>query len=107
MLTGKIGKWDQFASNKQKFGVEASFDENVYTSRLNKEELCMKMIQHAEQLAKEIEGSSMLSGNIHMEEERGKVVEGDYDEEDLYSGVLGKTEQVLTLLHIVIKRKMN
>jgi len=40
MLTGKIGKWDQFASNKQcKFGVEASFDENVYTSRLNKEEL--------------------------------------------------------------------
>jgi PAB1-binding protein PBP1 len=42
-----------------------------------------------------------------MEEERGKVVEGDYDEEDLYSGVLGKTEQVLTLLHIVIKRKMN
>ena len=53
----------------------------------------MKMIQHAEQLAKEIEGSSMLSGNIHMEEEREKVVEGDYDEEDLYSGVLGKTEQ--------------
>ena len=40
MLTGKIGKWDQFASNKQcKFGVEASFDENVYTSRLNKVEL--------------------------------------------------------------------
>ena len=40
MLTGKIGKWDQFASNKQcKSGVEASFDENVYTSRLNKEEL--------------------------------------------------------------------
>jgi len=67
----------------------------------------MNKIQHAEQLAKEIEGSSMLSGNIHMEEERGKVVEGDYDEEDLYSGVLGKTEQVLTLLHIVIKRKMN
>ena len=93
MLTGKIGKWDQFAANKQKFDVEASFDENVYTSRLNKEELCMKKIQHAEQLAKEIEGSSMLSGNIHMEEERGKVVEGDYDEEDLYSGVLGKTEQ--------------
>ena len=56
----------------------------------------MNKIQHAEQLAKEIEGSSMLSGNIHMEEERGKVVEGDYDEEDLYSGVLGKTEQVLT-----------
>ena len=53
----------------------------------------MKKIQHAEQLAKEIEGSSMLSGNIHMEEERGKVMEGDYDEEDLYSGVLGKTEQ--------------
>jgi len=39
MLTGKIGKWDQFASNKQRFDVEASFDENVYTSRLNKEEL--------------------------------------------------------------------
>jgi len=39
MLTGKIGKWDQFAANKQKFDVEASFDENVYTSRLNKEEL--------------------------------------------------------------------
>jgi PAB1-binding protein PBP1 len=39
MLTGKIGKWNQFASNKQKLDVEDSFDENVYTSRLNKEEL--------------------------------------------------------------------
>ena len=91
-LSGKIGKWDQFAANKQKFGVEGSYDENLYTTRLDKEALDASKIKRAEQLAKEIESSSMLSGNIHMEEERGKVMEGDYDEEDLYSGVLGKNE---------------
>ena len=29
-----------------------------------------------------------MSSNFHVAEERGQKVEGDFDEEDLYSGVL-------------------
>ena len=44
-------------------------------------------MDRAERLAKEIEGTA--SRNIHVQEERGQVSEqdGDWDEEDKYSGV--------------------
>jgi PAB1-binding protein PBP1 len=29
-------RWDQFEVNKRKFGVESTFDENLYTTRLDK-----------------------------------------------------------------------
>ena len=34
-LNGSIGNWDQFASNEKKFGVKATFDENLYTTKLD------------------------------------------------------------------------
>jgi len=92
-LSGKIGKWDQFAANKEKFGIEGDFDETVYTTALDKDSLDQDKIRRAEQVAKEIEKSSSLSNNIHVREERNQVVQGDYDEEDLYSGVLGKNKE--------------
>ena len=33
---GPDGKWDQFAANEKLFGVRTSFDENLYTTRLDK-----------------------------------------------------------------------
>jgi len=87
-LKGSIGKWDQFKANEELFNVNASFDENLYTTELDKTQIDQRKIAEAERIAKEIEGTA--STNIHIAEERGQAVETDYDEEDRYSGVLTK-----------------
>ena len=85
-LKGNIGEWDQFSENEKLFNVKGSYDEEVYTTSLDKKSLDASQIERAEKMAKEIEGSS--TANIHIAEERGHKIEGDYDEEDLYSGVI-------------------
>lgn len=85
-LGGKIGEWDQFSANEKQFGVKASFDENLYTTSLDKSAVDKKQKYQAERLAREIEGTTTT--NMHLAEERGQAIEGDYDEEDRYSGVL-------------------
>ena len=87
-LKGSIGKWDQFKANEELFNVNASFDENLYTTELDKSQMDARKIAEAERIAREIESST--SNNIHIAEERGHAVETDYDEEDRYSGVLTK-----------------
>ncbi len=87
-LKGSIGGWDQFKANQQLFNVNASFDENLYTTELDKSQIDSTKIAEAERIAREIE--STTSSNIHVAEERGHAVETDYDEEDRYSGVLTK-----------------
>ena len=87
------GAWDQFQANKERFGVDAHFDENEYTTRLNTSDPKYKeRLKTAEKLAKEIEAQS--SSNIHLSEERGQKTELDdlVDEEDKYSGVLREKE---------------
>jgi PAB1-binding protein PBP1 len=85
-LKGSIGKWDQFKANEELFNVNASFDENLYTTQLDKSQIDARKIAEAERIAREIENTT--STNIHIAEERGHAVETDYDEEDRYSGVL-------------------
>jgi PAB1-binding protein PBP1 len=87
-LKGSIGKWDQFKANEELFNVNASFDENLYTTELDKTQIDARKIAEAERIAREIETTT--STNIHIAEERGHSVETDYDEEDRYSGVLTK-----------------
>lgn len=87
-LQGSIGQWDQFRANQELFNVNASFDENLYTTELDKSQIDKRKIAEAERIAREIENTA--STNIHIAEERGHVVETDYDEEDRYSGVLTK-----------------
>jgi hypothetical protein len=87
-LGGNIGEWDQFRANEQLFNVSASYDENLYTTKLDKSRFDSRKIAEAERLAREIEGTA--SSNFHVAEERGHKLEGDYDEEDRYSGVLTK-----------------
>ena len=84
----RTGDWEQFAANETKFGVKTTFYENLYTTKLNNNVISEEDRRRAEKLAKEINSSSNLAGNMHVMEERGFKVEGDYDEEDLYSGVL-------------------
>lgn len=91
-LKGSIGQWDQFSENEKLFSVKASFDEDVYTTSLDKKSLDASQIEKAERMAKEIEGA--VSSNIHIAEERGHKIESDFDEEDLYSGVLRKDGKI-------------
>lgn len=100
-LSGAIGEWDQFQANEKQFGVTASFDENLYTISLDKNNMDKKKQYEAERLAREIEGQ--VSSNMHVAEERGQAVEGDYDEEDLYSGVLVTDKQSKERTKLVVK----
>jgi hypothetical protein len=89
-LKGSIDGWDQFKANEELFNVKGSYDENLYTTALDKTQMTFKKIKEAERIAREIETS--VSTNMHVAEERGHAIEGDYDEEDLYSGVLKKDQ---------------
>jgi hypothetical protein len=85
-LDGSIGDWDQFSANEKKFNVKASFDENLYTTKLDLSSIDASQRAVAERIAKEIESTS--STNMHVAEERNQAIATDYDEEDRYSGVL-------------------
>mmetsp|Transcript_12623 Transcript_12623/g.46115 ORF Transcript_12623/g.46115 Transcript_12623/m.46115 type:complete len:474 (+) Transcript_12623:332-1753(+) len=91
LASDATGSWDQFAENKRLFGVKSSFDENVYTTRLQKPktEEDHRREREAERIAREIE--SEKSSNPHLLEERGQAVDAmgeEVDEEDKYSAVL-------------------
>ncbi|KAF7678272.1 hypothetical protein GT037_003653 [Alternaria burnsii] len=86
--TGRTGDWDQFATNERMFGVKSNYDENLYTTTINKNDpQYAERAARAEKIAREIEGSSAT--NSHVREERGGYTAADDngDEEDKYSGV--------------------
>jgi hypothetical protein len=80
--------WDQFEANERLFGAKTNYDENIYTTRLDRTDPAYKQKQvEAARIAREIEGQDV--DNSHMREERGLAAPdtGDQDEEDKYSGV--------------------
>ncbi|CCH62500.1 hypothetical protein TBLA_0H02140 [Henningerozyma blattae CBS 6284] len=91
--------WDQFAVNEKKFGVTSSFDEHFYTTKINKNDPnYATRLKEAERIAKEIE-SQGTSGNIHLAEDRGIIIDDSgMDEEDLYSGVDRRGDELLAAL---------
>lgn len=91
--------WDQFTVNEEKFGVKSTYDEHLYTTKINKDDPHYeKRLKEAERLAKEIE-SQGTSGNIHLAEERGLTIDDSgMDEEDLYSGVDRRGNDLLASL---------
>ena len=101
-LSGSIGEWDQFSANEKLTQKKATFDENIYTTQLDKTKIDTRKIEEAERLAREIEGTT--SANIHIAEERGHKLQGDYDEEDLYSGVLSSGSKVRMALAVSKKK---
>ncbi|KAK3271801.1 Polyadenylate-binding protein-interacting protein 3 [Cymbomonas tetramitiformis] len=84
---GRNEAWDQFRVNSESFGVQSTFDENLYTTRLDVGEGGISE-QEAERIAREIEQSS--TSNPHVAEERGQVVglDENMDEEDRFSSVV-------------------
>lgn len=77
--------WDQFKVNEEKFGVKGSYNENLYTSTLDKSTLTPEQIARARKTAKEIENKS--SNNLHVKEERNQKITTTQDEESRYSAV--------------------
>jgi hypothetical protein len=79
--------WDQFETNARLFGATTSYDENIYTTRIDRNDPSYKRKEaEAARIAREIESS--LTDNPHMQEERGQTQEHDTTgEEERYSGV--------------------
>ncbi|TAQ84704.1 hypothetical protein B7494_g6978 [Chlorociboria aeruginascens] len=84
------GGWDQFAENERRFGLKTDYDENIYTTPINKHHpLYKQRLAEADRKAREIEGSAAT--NSHVAEERiTDNIKGDsngLDDEDKYSSV--------------------
>ncbi|SMN21165.1 similar to Saccharomyces cerevisiae YGR178C PBP1 Component of glucose deprivation induced stress granules, involved in P-body-dependent granule assembly [Maudiozyma saulgeensis] len=91
--------WDQFSVNEKKFGIKSTYDEHFYTTRINKNDPnYQQRLKEAQRLADEIERQG-TSGNIHIAEDRGIIVDDSgMDEEDLYSGVDRRGDELLASL---------
>ncbi|KAI1001462.1 hypothetical protein K3495_g6736 [Podosphaera aphanis] len=82
--------WDQFAENKRLFGITTDYNENIYTTTIDRSHPKYKQrIAEAEKKAREIENSA--PSYPHVAEERilnnvGGACDGT-DEEEKYSGV--------------------
>lgn len=74
--------WDQFEANETMFGVKTSFDENIYTTKLDRSRPDYKERERQAQIiADEIMGGT--TNNPHLMEERGlKVDDSGLNEED-------------------------
>ena len=59
LTSAGIGNWNQFDANRDKFGVNSSYDENLYTKKLDKSSITKSQIQKAEKLARAIESKSL------------------------------------------------
>ncbi len=53
--------WDQFELNKEKFKVDSTYDENKYTTDLNREEITDERIREAEIIEKVIYNYNRLN----------------------------------------------
>ncbi|RHY57934.1 hypothetical protein DYB38_000660 [Aphanomyces astaci] len=82
--------WNQFEVNSKLFGVKNTYDENLYTTKLDKSKISFEQSKAAEKLAREIE--SQTSQNHHVSEERGKYTQDSIDEEARYSSVEDKVK---------------
>ncbi|KAL2264372.1 hypothetical protein VTK26DRAFT_5798 [Humicola hyalothermophila] len=87
--TTSSGPWDQFAENERLFGLKTDYDENIYTTAIDKNHPQYKeRLAAAEKKAREIERS--VPTTAHVAEERVMDFAGGDDqgtEEDKYSGV--------------------
>ncbi|CAI8607939.1 unnamed protein product [Vicia faba] len=78
--------WDQFETNKMLFGVKSTFDEELYTTKLEKGPRMRELEMQALRIAREIEGEE--TQDIHLAEERGLYSDDfDIDEETRFSSV--------------------
>ncbi|KIK63067.1 hypothetical protein GYMLUDRAFT_72298 [Collybiopsis luxurians FD-317 M1] len=80
--------WDQFAANEKLFGVKATYDEDVYTTKLDRNHPEFKeRAREAQKIADEILGAT--ASNPHIAEERNQANDDSgVNEEDKYGAVV-------------------
>ncbi|TYK07254.1 polyadenylate-binding protein-interacting protein 3 isoform X1 [Cucumis melo var. makuwa] len=79
--------WDQFEVNEKLFGVKSTFDEEIYTTKLERGPQTRELEKEASRIAREIEGED--TEDLHLAEERGIDIHDkfDIDEETRFSSV--------------------
>ncbi|XP_017615434.1 polyadenylate-binding protein-interacting protein 3-like [Gossypium arboreum] len=79
--------WDQFETNQKLFGVKSTFNEELYTTKLERGPQTRELEKEAMRIAREIEGED--TQDLHLAEERGVDLHDDFDidEEMRYSSV--------------------
>lgn len=80
--------WDQFAANEEKFGLKTDYDENIYTTAIDRSAPSYKArMAKADQLARQIERSAPASSHVAEERTMDYVegADGGLDEEDKYA----------------------
>ncbi|XP_057977688.1 polyadenylate-binding protein-interacting protein 3-like [Malania oleifera] len=84
--------WDQFETNEALFGVKSTFDEELYTTKLEKGPQMRELEREALRIAREIEAEE--TNDFHLAEERGIQPQEniDIDEETRYSSVLREVD---------------
>lgn len=60
--------WDQFEANEKLFGVKSTFDEELYTTRLERGPQTRELEKEASRIAREIEGED--TEDLHLAEVR-------------------------------------
>ena len=82
--------WDQFELNKKVYNVVSTYDENLYTTKLDKNKITEEEKIFADKMYNEMMNSNKDEKNIHVLEDRGiiKQKDNDLDEEDKYSSVI-------------------
>lgn len=61
-----IRGWDQFEVNKNLFGVKSTFDEELYTTKLDRGPQTRELEREALKIAREIEGEQTV--DLHLAE---------------------------------------
>ncbi|CAA0822419.1 Polyadenylate-binding protein-interacting protein 4 [Striga hermonthica] len=84
--------WDQFEANAALFGVKSTFNEDLYTTKLERGPQMRELEREAARLAREIEGEETL--DLHLAEERGIQLDEnlEIDEETRFSSVRRKVD---------------
>ncbi|XP_011627318.1 polyadenylate-binding protein-interacting protein 4 [Amborella trichopoda] len=80
--------WDQFQTNEELFGVKSTFDEELYTTKLEKGPQMRELEREATRIAREIQGED--TQDPHLAEERGihhLLGDLELDEESRFSSV--------------------
>jgi hypothetical protein len=89
------GGWDQFRANEELFGVKTSWNEELYTTKLDKAGGAeqRRREQEAARIAREIEGKA--AKNPHLAEERNQkgMEDSGMDEEDRYGAVVREDDR--------------
>jgi hypothetical protein len=86
---GQGEAWDQFAVNEKLFGAKSDYDENIYTTAIDRSHPeYQKRLGYADRKAREIERSAAATSHVAEERIMDFVGGEDHrDEEEKYSGV--------------------